>query len=136
MFGSTIAAGDLDGDGYVDLAVGAPRMRIGRVRDAGAVVVAYGGPRGLDFDRSQLWSQGTPKIKGVPFREDFFGAGGLRITDLGRGTRPELLILTSEDRERAGGKALPAQSAHILFSGRRGVTTIDQRWSSSPSDGS
>ena len=41
-------------------------MRIGRVRDAGAVVVAYGGPRGLDFGRSQLWSQGTPEDQGRP----------------------------------------------------------------------
>ena len=135
-FGSKVAAGDLDRDGYIDLAVAAPGMQVGRVADAGAVVVVYGGRRGLDFSRSQLWSQGTRKIKGMPIRQDSFGTDGLRIADIGRGRRPDLLVLTSHDREKAGRKAATMQSTTVMFSGRRGVTTSDQRWNFRQSDGS
>jgi hypothetical protein len=133
---TVLTVADLDRDGHVDLALAAPRMRIGRVPAGGAVVVVYGGPRGLDFGRSRLWSQGTRKIKGVPVRQDSFGDGVLRIADIGRGKRPDLLVLTRHDKERTGRKARTVQSLNVLFSGRYGVTTSDQRWISAQSDGS
>ncbi|WP_067171684.1 FG-GAP repeat domain-containing protein [Microtetraspora niveoalba] len=42
-FGATLASGDLDGDGYADLAVGAP----GRGGRAGSVTIAFGAGPGL-----------------------------------------------------------------------------------------
>jgi hypothetical protein len=47
LFGSALAAGDFDGDGYDDLAVGAPFYDEGGVRDGGLVVLLYGSPAGL-----------------------------------------------------------------------------------------
>jgi len=48
MFGSAIAGGrDFNGDGFVDLAVGAPRADATSLTDAGEVRVYFGGP-GLD----------------------------------------------------------------------------------------
>ena len=107
-----------------------------RASEAGAVVVVYGGRNGLDFSRTQLWSQGTRKIKGIPIREDNLGLHGLRIADVGRGARPDLIVRTGYDRERPGRKARTYQSINVLFSGRHGVTTMDQRWSFPQSDGS
>jgi hypothetical protein len=50
-FGSTLATGDFDGDGYTDLAAGAPRADVssdnGYKTDAGAVSVIYGSKDGL-----------------------------------------------------------------------------------------
>lgn len=135
-FASTISAGDLDRDGFADLAISAPGMRVGRASEAGAVVVVYGGRNGLDFSRTQLWSQGTRKIKGIPIPEDNLGLHGLRIVDIGRGARPDLIVRTSYDRERPGRKARTYQSINVLFSGRHGVTTSDQRWSFPQSNGS
>lgn len=53
-FGAALAAGDFDGDGRDELAVGIPRQGLaGPSRDAGAVsVIDFGGP-----DSSGLWSQ-------------------------------------------------------------------------------
>ncbi|MCC6223822.1 MAG: FG-GAP repeat protein [Thermoleophilia bacterium] len=48
MFGKALAAGDFDGDGYDDLAIGAPYYdEVGRLVDCGLVVLLYGSPDGL-----------------------------------------------------------------------------------------
>lgn len=47
MFADTLAAADLDGDGYADLLVGAEREDIGTEKDAGLVTVVWGGASGL-----------------------------------------------------------------------------------------
>lgn len=46
-FGSALAFGDFDGDGYDDVAVSAPEENIGLIQNAGWVSVREGGSRGL-----------------------------------------------------------------------------------------
>ncbi len=46
-FGWSLAAGDFDGDGYTDLAVGTPWYDTSTYQNAGAVALIYGGPDGL-----------------------------------------------------------------------------------------
>ncbi|MCG8590280.1 MAG: FG-GAP-like repeat-containing protein, partial [Proteobacteria bacterium] len=46
-FGDVLAAGDFDGDGYDDLAVGTPREDWGSIANAGVVQIYRGGPDGL-----------------------------------------------------------------------------------------
>lgn len=55
--GRALAAGDFNGDGYDDLAMGAPFEDLGAVADAGAVIVEWGGPYGLDPAGAQLWTE-------------------------------------------------------------------------------
>ena len=50
-FGAAIACGDLDGDGFDDLVIGAPGHRVGEVRRVGVVVVLYGSSVGLEQRR-------------------------------------------------------------------------------------
>ena len=63
FFGAAIAAGDLDGDGYADVAIGAPNGSSGGVGDVG---ILYGGPQGLATEGSQSWSQASPGVAGDP----------------------------------------------------------------------
>jgi FG-GAP-like repeat len=67
-FGWTIAAGDFDGDGFADLAVGVWRENVGAAANGGAVNVLYGTTGGLTGSGSQLFTQDSP---GVPDSVEF-----------------------------------------------------------------
>jgi hypothetical protein len=75
LFGdtTTTAAGDFDGDGVDDLAVGSPFEDVSGERDAGVVNVLYGDVGGLAASGDQLWHQASPGIPGALERGDRFG---------------------------------------------------------------
>ncbi|HEX8802608.1 MAG TPA: hypothetical protein VF743_00405 [Acidimicrobiales bacterium] len=58
-FGLALATGDFDGDGFADLAVGAPGEAVGSAAEAGAVNVLFGSADGLTATGSQLITQAT-----------------------------------------------------------------------------
>ncbi len=73
-FGRTVAAGDFNGDGFDDLAVGIPHETVAGNVEAGAVHVYYGWPGGLLLTGDQVFTQDTPGIAGAPEAGDHFGA--------------------------------------------------------------
>jgi hypothetical protein len=74
-FGSALAAGDFDADGYTDLAVGAPQERVEGNAEAGAVFVLYGTEVAMDWKRTPRLSLGLITLSGsIGFPSDRFGA--------------------------------------------------------------
>jgi FG-GAP repeat len=71
--GSKVRA-DFNGDGFSDMAVGAPSEGIQGFAVAGAVNVIYGSPRGLVSARNQLWTQASPGVPTNPQTGGRFGA--------------------------------------------------------------
>lgn len=62
--GVALAAGDFDGDGYADLAAGAPGYALGARRAAGAVLAMSGSGSGLSGTGSELWHQDYGSVPG------------------------------------------------------------------------
>ena len=62
-FGAALAAGDLDGDGFDDLAIGVPYEDIGEVVDAGMVVLLFGSASGLSGTGALEWDQSNLPTK-------------------------------------------------------------------------
>lgn len=75
QFGFSLTAADFDGDGYFDLAIGAPNDTPDVVSNTGSVTVRYGNSNGVPGDLGQqIWHQGSPGILGAPETGEEFGA--------------------------------------------------------------
>nr|WP_119589701.1 FG-GAP and VCBS repeat-containing protein [Streptomyces scabiei] len=91
-FGDSVTAGDVNGDGYRDLAVAAPGEGVGGKDGAGAVHVLYGGPSGLTAKGSQFLTRGTAGVPGAVTAGEYFGHT-IRLRDTDRDGRADLYVL-------------------------------------------
>ncbi|NNF58238.1 MAG: hypothetical protein HKN04_08345, partial [Rhodothermaceae bacterium] len=132
-FGWSLAAGDFNGDGFDDLAIGVPDEDVGAVVDAGGVNVLFGSASGLTADGFQSWTQANPDLSDSAESFDAFGYSlasgdfdGDGFDDLAIGAIGEdVEVLNTTD---SGG-------VHVLFGSASGLTaTGDQIWSQSIPD--
>ena len=72
-FAGALAAGDINGDGRADLAVGLPGEAVGTVADAGAVTMFLSGAQGVGTAGVRSLDQGTAYMPGTPSAFDRFG---------------------------------------------------------------
>src|SRR5215212_8760125 len=70
QFGSVLASGDFNDDGFAYLAVGAPTENVGTVPAAGAVSVLYGSDTGLTTAGAQTFTQPVSAVEA----DDQFGS--------------------------------------------------------------
>ncbi|MFI6946397.1 esterase [Streptomyces sp. NPDC050422] len=113
-WGTGLSVADTDGDGYADVAIGAPGEDIGTVADAGAVWVLRGAAGGLTATGAASWDQDSVNVPGVAEKGDSWG-GRTRLTDPDNDGRSGLL--TAAPGENAGDGIVWAFSA-----GTGGVT--------------
>ncbi|GGV55495.1 hypothetical protein GCM10010277_56000 [Streptomyces longisporoflavus] len=97
LFGADVSVADVDGDGYADIAVGAPGESLGSAKRAGSVVVVPGGPSGPTGAGSYSITQDSAGVPGTAEREDAFGTT-VRLADLTKDGKPELVVGTPGER--------------------------------------
>ncbi|MEU6229609.1 FG-GAP and VCBS repeat-containing protein [Streptomyces sp. NPDC047042] len=109
-FGAGIAAGDINGDGYRDLAIGAYGEKIGGQPYAGGVHVLYGRAGGLTTTGSQWLARSTAGIPGNLTAGDMFGAK-LRLRDGNRDGKADLYVSGGVSSVRLLGSATGIRTA-------------------------
>ncbi|WP_316744445.1 FG-GAP repeat protein [Streptomyces sp. MK7] len=73
IFAYSLATGDVNGDGYCDLAVGQPLDNAGGQPNAGTIKIMFGTPTGLNAADTIEIDQSTQNVPGGPEAEDRFG---------------------------------------------------------------
>ena len=128
IFASALAAGDFDGDGRDDLAVGALQETVGRSQiGAGAVHVLYGTAAGLTRLRTQLWHQNVPGVEGPAEEGDFFGSAATTADFDGDGL--DDLAVGVQGDHGLGPNDVPAGSVNVLYGSSDGLSAAgDQLW--------
>ncbi len=124
FFGEALAAGDFNGDGYTDLAIGIPGEDVGGANDAGAVEIIYGSERGLVAAGDQLWTQDSPGMADMPEVTDSFGSA-LAAGDFNGDGYADLAI--GVPNEDIGG-FFDAGIVHVLYGSEQGLTTTGSQW--------
>jgi hypothetical protein len=114
LFGAALACGDFDGDGFADLAIGAPGESIGAVARAGWIVAIPGSAGGLVPAGSIAFSQLEPLIASEPEVDDAFG-WSLAVGDLDADGFDDLAIGSRGEDAFAG-------CVHVLFGSASDLT--------------
>lgn len=123
-FGSRLATGDFNGDGYDDLAVGVLGEDIGDIGSAGAVNIFKGSDHGLTVDDNQIWFQDQPGIEGTSEEGDQFGIS-LASGDFNGDGRDDLAVGVSS--ETIGDDLLGAGAVNILNGSHSGLTATENQ---------
>jgi hypothetical protein len=121
FFGWAVVSGDFNGDGWDDLAIGAPGETVGGKDFAGAVNVLYGSGVGLSAAGDQLWHQDSVDIANKAEASDQFGLSVGTGDFNGDGFADLAVGIPNEDLDRGddGG------AVDVIYGSAVGLTAAD-----------
>jgi hypothetical protein len=129
MFGSALATGDFNNDGFSDLAIGVSFEDVVAVVDAGAVNVIYGSASGLAASANQFWNQDSTNVEDAAETSDQFGSA-LTTGDFNSDGFSDLVIGVPRETSNIG-------VVHVLYGSAGGLQTTspaDQFWGQNSSN--
>jgi hypothetical protein len=125
FFGSALATGDFNNDGFDDLAIGVPGEDLNGFDDAGLVHMLRGTSRGLTSAAAQIWHEDVPNVKGVAETGDAFGHNLVTGDFDGDGFDDLAISAAFEDL----GRKVDGGMVHVLLGFGKGLTGFgDQMW--------
>ncbi|MGC0205108.1 FG-GAP-like repeat-containing protein [Streptomyces levis] len=124
LFGSALSAGDVNGDGYADIAVGAWAEDIGSVEDAGSVTLLFGSAGGLTGTGAKSWSQDTAGVPGSNETMDAFGMT-VRLVDLDKNGKADLVTGAGYENGYGAVTVLRGSASGLTTSGSLFVSARD-----------
>ncbi|MFE7274177.1 FG-GAP-like repeat-containing protein [Streptomyces sp. NPDC057623] len=119
-FGWELSLGDINGDGYDDLAIGSPGEDLNGVADAGMVSVLYGSTSGFQGGPAQSLAQDTPGVPGDNEKGDGFG-GELLLTDTTGDGKADLTVGLPYENNRDGYVVAFASDGSKISTSGRGI---------------
>ncbi|MBI5585328.1 MAG: FG-GAP repeat protein [Deltaproteobacteria bacterium] len=122
-FGHSLTTGDFNGDGFVDLAVGAPGEGVSGFILAGAVHIIYGSASGLSATSNQLWHE---ELLGFPTGVSHFFGWALTAGDYNGDGKADLAIGTPGANLEAGGADRGA--VMVLYGTVSGLSASGQQY--------
>ncbi len=130
-FGQSLAMGDLNGDGFMDLIAGSTGFDVQGFNHSGAVYVYYGSAQGLDFSVDSVFHINDGFVQGTPADLDQFGYSVVSADFDGDGYWDIAASALSEDIESINGAGV----VHILRGSATGITSTGaQTWTQDTGD--
>ncbi|MFF1354990.1 FG-GAP-like repeat-containing protein [Streptomyces sp. NPDC058297] len=122
-FGGELSLGDINGDGYQDLVVGAAGENLGGVVNTGSVTVLYGSANGIDTSTGgQFFAQSTAGVPGSDEKDDQFG-NEVKLTDVTGDGKADLTIGAYGENTANGALTyLPSNGTKITTTGARSLS--------------
>ncbi|HET9380594.1 MAG TPA: FG-GAP-like repeat-containing protein [Streptomyces sp.] len=131
-FGYELDLGDVNGDGYQDLAIGVAHENLDGVTDAGAVTILYGSASGLNTTSgAQFFAQSSTGVPGSDETGDRFGLD-VKLDDINGDGRADLLVGSAENEGNGSVVQLPSNGTKITTAG---AATISPSTSGVPTTG-
>ncbi|MGW7423066.1 FG-GAP-like repeat-containing protein [Streptomyces sp. NPDC054813] len=90
-FGDSLSVGDVNGDGYADVAVGAEFEGVGAAWQTGTVTLLRGSAAGLTGAGATRYTENTPGVPGADEDNDFFGSA-VHLADLNGDRKADLAV--------------------------------------------
>ncbi|MGW0912919.1 FG-GAP-like repeat-containing protein [Streptomyces sp. NPDC002784] len=121
LFGSAVDVGDINGDKYADVVVGAWGEDIGSARDAGSVTVLFGSATGLRTTGAKSYTQNTAGVPGSAETGDAFGMT-VRLLDLDKTGKADLVTGAGYENSNGSVTYLRGTASGLTTTGAKSLT--------------